>query len=35
VSTPHGRDQFRIGLLFATGSAVTFGFSGPLAKSLM
>jgi len=35
VSTPHGRNQFRLGLLLATGSAVTFGFSGPLAKSLM
>jgi len=35
VSTPHGRNQFRLGLLSATGSAVTFGFSGPLAKSLM
>lgn len=35
MSTPRGRDQFRLGLLFATGSAVTFGFSGPLAKSLM
>jgi drug/metabolite transporter (DMT)-like permease len=35
VSTPSGRDQFRLGLLFATGSAVTFGMSGPLAKSLM
>lgn len=35
MSTPHGRDQFRVGLLFAAGSAVTFGFSGPLAKSLM
>jgi len=35
VSTPLGRDQFRLGLLFATGSALTFGFSGPLAKSLM
>lgn len=29
------RDQFRLGLLFATGSAFTFGMSGPLAKSLM
>lgn len=35
MSTPHGRNQFRLGLLLATGSAVTFGFSGPLAKSLM
>lgn len=28
-------DQFRLGLLFAIGSAVTFGMSGPFAKSLM
>lgn len=28
-------NQFRIGLLFATSSALTFGMSGPLAKSLM
>lgn len=35
MSTPSGRDQFRLGLLFATGSAFTFGMSGPLAKSLM
>lgn len=28
-------DTFRIGLLFATGSALSFGMSGPLAKSLM
>lgn len=28
-------DPFRLGLLFATGSALTFGLSGPLAKSLM
>jgi len=35
VSTPSVRDQFRLGLLFATGSAFTFGMSGPLAKSLM
>jgi len=35
VSTPSGRDQFRLGLLFATGSAFMFGMSGPLAKSLM
>lgn len=28
-------NQFRLGLLFAVGSAFTFGFSGPLAKSLM
>jgi drug/metabolite transporter (DMT)-like permease len=35
VSTTHNRDRFRLGLLFATGSAFTFGMSGPLAKSLM
>ena len=35
MSTPSGRDQFRLGLLFATGSAFMFGMSGPLAKSLM
>lgn len=28
-------DHFRLGLLFAIGSAFTFGMSGPLAKSLM
>ncbi len=28
-------DQFRLGLLFAIGSAFTFGMSGPLAKALM
>lgn len=28
-------DQFRLGLLFAAGSALSFGMSGPLAKSLM
>lgn len=28
-------DQFRVGLLFATGAALSFGMSGPLAKSLM
>ncbi|MET0699196.1 MAG: EamA family transporter [Mycobacterium sp.] len=27
--------QFRLGLLFAVGSALTFGMSGPFAKSLM
>ncbi len=30
-----GLDHFRLGLLFAVGSAFTFGMSGPLAKSLM
>lgn len=28
-------NQFRVGMLFASASAVTFGLSGPLAKSLM
>jgi len=28
-------DHFRLGLLFATGAALCFGVSGPLAKSLM
>ena len=35
MSATHNRDRFRLGLLFATGSAFTFGMSGPLAKSLM
>ncbi|MGI9124892.1 MAG: EamA family transporter [Mycobacterium sp.] len=35
MSTSNGQNQFRLGLLFATGSAFTFGMSGPLAKSLM
>ena len=30
-----GQDQFRLGLMFAIGSAFTFGMSGPFAKSLM
>ena len=30
-----GVDHFRLGLLFAIGSALSFGLSGPLAKSLM
>jgi drug/metabolite transporter (DMT)-like permease len=29
------QDQFRLGLVFAIGSAFTFGMSGPFAKSLM
>jgi len=29
------QDHFRLGLLFAVGSAFTFGMSGPFAKSLM
>ena len=28
-------DHFRLGLMFAVGSALTFGMSGPFAKSLM
>ncbi len=28
-------NRFQVGMLFATGSAVSFGMSGPLAKSLM
>lgn len=35
MSTTHSSDRFRLGLLFAIGSAFTFGMSGPLAKSLM
>ena len=35
MSTTHSSDRFRLGLLFATGAAFTFGVSGPLAKSLM
>ena len=35
MATPHGGNQFRLGLLFGTGSAFAFGASGPLAKSLM
>lgn len=30
-----GQDHFRLGLMFAIGSAFTFGMSGPFAKSLM
>jgi drug/metabolite transporter (DMT)-like permease len=30
-----GTDHFRFGLLFAVGSALSFGMSGPLAKALM
>ncbi len=35
ASTTPAVDHFRLGLLFAIGSAFTFGLSGPLAKSLM
>jgi len=34
-TTLRSHDQFRIGLLFAVGSAFSFGMSGPFAKSLM
>ena len=34
TSSPN-TDHFRVGLLFAVGSALAFGMSGPLAKSLM
>jgi drug/metabolite transporter (DMT)-like permease len=30
-----GQDQFRLGLLFAVGSAAAFGVSGPFAKALL
>ena len=35
TTNPTATDQFRLGLLFAIGSALAFGLSGPLAKSLM
>jgi drug/metabolite transporter (DMT)-like permease len=35
VSKTTSVDQFRLGLLFATASAFSFGMSGPLAKALM
>jgi drug/metabolite transporter (DMT)-like permease len=34
-TTVRGLDHFRLGLLFAVGSAFTFGMSGPFAKALM
>jgi len=34
-TTVRGESQFRLGLLFAVGSAFTFGMSGPFAKSLI
>jgi drug/metabolite transporter (DMT)-like permease len=34
-TTARGVDHFRLGLLFAVGSAFTFGMSGPFAKALM
>jgi drug/metabolite transporter (DMT)-like permease len=34
-TTVRSQDHFRLGLLFAIGSAFTFGMSGPFAKSLM
>ena len=33
--TAAGQKNFRLGLVFAIGSAFTFGMSGPIAKSLM
>ena len=35
VSKTTNIDQFRLGLLFATASALSFGIAGPLAKALM
>jgi drug/metabolite transporter (DMT)-like permease len=35
ANQPAAVDHFRLGLLFALGSAFAFGMSGPLAKSLM
>lgn len=35
MSQTRGREVFRLGMVFATGSAFAFGMSGPLAKSLM
>lgn len=35
LMSKHGSDNFRLGLAFAVGSALTFGMSGPFAKSLM
>jgi drug/metabolite transporter (DMT)-like permease len=35
ANTTHATDHFRLGLLFAVGSAFAFGFSGPFAKALM
>jgi drug/metabolite transporter (DMT)-like permease len=35
ATTRPAADQFRLGLLFAMGSALAFGMSGPLAKALM
>jgi drug/metabolite transporter (DMT)-like permease len=35
ATTRPAADQFRLGLLFALGSALAFGMSGPLAKALM
>ena len=35
AATQPAVQHFRLGLLFAVGSAFTFGLSGPLAKSLM
>ena len=35
VEATGSQDNFQLGLLFAIGAAVTFGLSGPFAKSLM
>lgn len=35
TQSTRGVDHFRLGMMFAVGSAMTFGLSGPLAKSLM
>src|ERR1700712_5135852 len=35
TATTKTPDHFRVGLLFAVGSALAFGMSGPLARSLM
>ncbi len=35
ATTTHVSDHFRTGLLFAVGSAIAFGSSGPFAKALM
>ena len=35
ATTKTANDHFRLGLLFAVGSAVAFGSSGPFAKALM
>ena len=34
-TTVRSANHFRLGLMFAVGSAFTFGMSGPFAKSLL